>query len=100
MVDLYCIRTPDGKIAGFSGVKGSRIEMLFIHPEVLGRGIGKRLLNHAVQHLNKDEVDVNEQNEQALGFYLHAGFSVVRRSEKDALGMPYPILHMKILKPV
>jgi putative acetyltransferase len=41
---------------------------------------------------------VNEQNEQALGFYLHAGFSVVHRSEKDALGMPYPILHMKILK--
>ena len=35
------------------------------------------------------------RNEQALGFYLKYGFSVVSRSERDGTGKPYPILHME-----
>lgn len=39
--------------------------------------------------------DVNEQNEQAIGFYIYKGFSVAGRSELDGTGKPYPILHLK-----
>jgi hypothetical protein len=33
---------------------------------------------------------VNEQNVQAVGFYLHMGFEIVARSELDGTGKPYP----------
>jgi len=48
--------------------------------------------------LNAERLDVNEQNPQALGFYLHEGFEVIGRSETDGLGQPYPLLHMKLIR--
>lgn len=42
-----------------------------------------------------NEVVVNEQNPQAVGFYEHLGFETVDRSELDEQGNPYPILIMK-----
>ena len=45
-----------------------------------------------------DKVDVNEQNEQAIGFYQHYGFKTISRSELDGTGKPYPILHMELVK--
>lgn len=95
-VDLFCIRNEQHSILGFLGTAGNKIEMLFIHPEAIGKGIGKKLLNYAIQHLQATEVDVNEQNEQAVGFYLHAGFKVISRSETDSLGKPFPILHLAL----
>ena len=44
-------------------------------------------------------VDVNEQNEAALGFYKALGFSVVARSPTDAAGRPFLILHMRRAAP-
>ncbi|QHT67092.1 GNAT family N-acetyltransferase [Rhodocytophaga rosea] len=95
-VYLFCIRNEKQQITGFLGIAGNKIEMLFIHPEAMGKGIGKKLITYAIQHLQATEVDVNEQNEQALGFYLHTGFKVVNRSETDGLGKPFPILHLAL----
>jgi putative acetyltransferase len=95
LVTLFGIRGADGRITGFVGVAENKIEMLFIHPDVRGRGIGKQLLKYATAHLGADEVDVNEQNGQAVGFYLHAGFKVMGRSERDGQGQPFPLLHLK-----
>lgn len=94
-VDLYCVKNND-TIAGFMGLSESSIEMLFIHPDFRGSGIGKNLLQFAVNELKVNKVDVNEQNDQALGFYLKMGFKVVNRSELDGMGKPYPILHMEL----
>ncbi len=46
--------------------------------------------------MNADELDVNEQNPQALGFYLKQGFEVIGRTEHDGMGQPYPLLHMRL----
>lgn len=98
LVTLFGVRDADGRILGFIGVEGNKIEMLFIHPEARGKGIGKQLLRYAIDHLGTDEVDVNEQNGQAVGFYLHAGFKVTGRSELDGQGQPFPLLHLKLVK--
>lgn len=94
-VDLTCVRDEKNKIAGFSGIANGKIEMLFIDPAYRGQGIGKRLLQHALQEQKVKQVDVNEQNAQAVGFYQHMGFRVVGRSDLDGLGKPYPILHLE-----
>lgn len=41
-------------------------------------------------------VDVNEQNEQAAGFYRHMGFVVKHRSALDEQGNPFPVLHLAL----
>ncbi|KPY35149.1 putative acetyltransferase [Pseudomonas syringae pv. papulans] len=49
------------------------------------------------EQFNIRELDVNEQNTQALGFYRRHGFEVVSRSEVDGLGQPYPMLRMRLI---
>lgn len=68
--------------------------MLFVDNESRGSGIGKILLDYAVNKLNARNVDVNEQNKQALDFYYHFGFKEVSRDEYDGEGKGYPILHL------
>ncbi|TCZ74180.1 GNAT family N-acetyltransferase [Flaviaesturariibacter aridisoli] len=93
LVDLYCTRDATGAISGFLGVAAAKIEMLFIRPDQRGLGIGGTLLSFALHRLGLRRVDVNEQNTQACAFYRHAGFTETGRSDKDGMGMPYPLLH-------
>ena len=96
-VMLVCCRDPVNKrIAGFAGVAARKVEMLFIDPQHRGQGLGRQLLWYAIEHMNAQALDVNEQNPQALGFYLKLGFEVIGRTEHDGLGQPYPLLHMRL----
>lgn len=97
-VELRCIRNTENQIIGFLGVAEGNLEMLFIDPSHRGQGIGKQLLLYAIDQLEVNKVDVNEQNEQALGFYKHFGFEVKSRSALDSSGKPYPTLHMEFKK--
>ncbi|AIR04087.1 GCN5 family acetyltransferase [Cedecea neteri] len=85
-----------GEPLGFIGCHENRIEMLFVAPESRGTGVGKQLLQLAIEQLQVDEVDVNEQNPQGVGFYLHMGFAQIGRSELDGEGNPFPLLHLKL----
>lgn len=86
----------DGAAVGFSGVLDGRLEMLFVHAAQRGGGVGTALLADAVDRLGVTEVDVNEQNASAAGFYAHRGFEVTGRSETDEAGRPYPLLHLRL----
>ncbi len=97
-VDLTCVRDGAGEVVGFAGTAKGNIDMLFIHPDWRGRGIGRRLVQHAMQVQGAMTVDVNEQNQQAVGFYRHMGFEVVGRSALDSTGRPYPLLHLRMRK--
>ncbi len=85
-----------GQLIGFIGIADNNLEMLFIDNNFRTKGVGKQLLKYAVNVLNVNKVDVNEQNEQAVGFYKHMGFKVIDRSELDGQGKEYPILHMSL----
>ena len=89
---LAVLRDDDGLLVGFAGVVDRKLEMLFLDPTVRGQGGGKLLLQHAVAEFEATSLDVNEQNPQAIGFYLHNGFEVTGRSPLDGLGKPYPLL--------
>jgi len=79
------------------GIENNRLEMLFLSPKVRGKGLGKQLLQYAVQDYGVRELTVNEQNPQAVGFYEHLGFQTYKRTEYDEEGNPYPLLYMKLV---
>ena len=95
-VKLFIYLDKDNKtITGLLGVSEEKIEMLFIHPDKRGQGIGTLLNKFAVEQLHTRKIDVNEQNEKAVGFYKKMGYNVVGRTELDSLGKPFPILQME-----
>lgn len=98
-VTLKCIKSEHKTILGFVGVHNCKIEMLFILDAARGKGVGKALLNYAIEQLAANKVDVNEQNPLAVGFYQHMGFKVASRSPSDDMGKPFPILHMRLKTP-
>lgn len=99
-VTLYIIRDERSKhIAAFMGLSDELIEMLFVDPSQQGKGYGKLLIEYAIREKNIRKVDVNEQNKQALNFYLNRGFEIISRDAIDGQGKPYPILHM-LLNPL
>ncbi|WP_337137214.1 GNAT family N-acetyltransferase [Morganella morganii] len=94
-LNVVVAQDENGEIHGFLGTDANRIEMLFVDAAIRGKGTGKFLLNYAVEQLQADELDVNEQNPQGAGFYRHMGFAQTGRSELDGEGNPFPLLHMK-----
>jgi len=95
-VELRIARNEQGEIVGFLGVAEQGLEMLFLHPEYIGKGLGRQLMEYAFEHMQVKKVDVNEDNPKAAAFYKKMGFKVVSRSELDNSGKPYPILHMEL----
>lgn len=93
-VDLYVAKDAEGHLQGFMGIAAHHLEMLFVHPDAHGKGVGKLLLREAIGHFGVTHVDVNEDNQQAFSFYEHFGFETIKRSETDGLGKPYPVLHL------
>lgn len=76
----------------FMGIENIRLEMLFLSPTERGKGLGRQLMQYGIQ-----ELTVNEQNPQAVGFYEHLGFQTYKRTECDEEGNPYPLLYMKLV---
>lgn len=95
-VRLTAARSDAGELLGFSGVAEGNLEMLFIAPEQRRLGVGSALCRHAIAQQGVTKVDVNEQNLQAIGFYLRMGFAQVGRSELDGQGNPFPLLHLAL----
>ena len=95
LATLIGVRDDEGQVIGFIGVEGVEVAALFIHPAWRGRGIGRQLLTYAIETLGASQLDVNEQNDQAVGFYRRMGFEVAGRSEVDGMGLPFPLLHMR-----
>ena len=86
---------PHNAIA-FMGTENGRLEMLFLSPTKRGQGIGRQLIQYGILNYGIQEVTVNEQNPQAVGFYKHLGFETYKRTDYDEEGNPYPLLYMKL----
>lgn len=87
----------DDQPQGFMFLHDGHLEALFVAACSRGLGVGKRLVSHALTLHPDLSVDVNEQNQQAIGFYQHMGFEVTGRSGQDNQGRPYPLLHLRMV---
>lgn len=91
---LYVMReTVDENPIGFIGLNEhlTKLELLFILPNRIGTGVGKRFLEYALGH-GVTKLDCFEANERTLNFYLKNGFVVESRSELVILEASYPLL--------
>ena len=92
---LLVAERAQGQPVAFMGLEGPRLEMLFLSPAERGAGLGRQLLEYGIRHYHLQELTVNKQNPQAVGFYQHMGFETYRRTDCDEQGGPYPLLYMK-----
>ena len=84
-----------GQPAGFMGMDGHHIAMLFVDPRWHRAGIGSTFIDFAQHYYGLPlTVDVNEQNPAAYAFYLRRGFKQIGRSPRDDQGRPFPLLHL------
>ncbi|WP_292894946.1 MULTISPECIES: acetyltransferase [unclassified Nitratireductor] len=95
--DLWVAVDEEDSPLAFMGLCEGHIDSLFVDPDSRGTGLGARLIAHAREVAGRHiTLDVNEQNELALGFYRKMGFEVKARSPRDGAGRPYPLLHMSL----
>jgi len=95
---VWVASNQDDQPLGFMFLHEGHVEALFVDASARGLGIGKLLISHALSLHPDLSVDVNEQNQQAVGFYQHMGFQVSGRSEWDNQGRQYPLLHLRTTK--
>lgn len=84
----------DGEIIGTAGWKDEYIRHVYIRPDFIGSGIGKRLLAHAeVDYMNRTQKGYIKAGVilYAKGFYEKSGFYVVSK-EKDWDGSEYYLM--------
>ncbi|WP_313809541.1 acetyltransferase [Sphingobium sp.] len=86
---------PDDQAIGFMLIDGTHMDALFIDPDWRGRGIGRRLVDHALSLHPTLTTDVNEQNGPAIAFYEAMRFARTGRSDRDGQGRPYPLIHLR-----
>ena len=80
-----------GKIIGFYllAAEGSRLEHLWIVPDRIGTGVGRKLFNHAVRQaaaLGASTMEI-EADPHAEGFYKHMGAKRAGEVRSQVLGM-------------
>ncbi len=94
-LEVSVLEDESGAAIAWMGMDGAKIEALFLDPDHRRQGHGRRLVEHAMTLHDELTLDVNEQNPDAVQFYLAMGFVVEGRSPLDGQGNPFPLLHLR-----
>lgn len=95
----------EGKIAGYVAITNATEEKtigaMYVHPTQQGKGIGKALMNKALDTLGRNNrivLNVAGHNENAIAFYKSFGFEITRDIQepvrKLASGVEIPEVEM------
>jgi GNAT superfamily N-acetyltransferase len=72
----------NGRPVGFAAVEGDWLEQLYVAPEAIGTGVGRRLLDAVTaKHPGGLSLHVFARNARARRFYEAAGFELVAESD-------------------
>jgi putative acetyltransferase len=80
--ELTLVATIDGAAVGFAALRGTEIDMLYVHPAVAGQGVGAMLCD-ALEKLAAARGIVKltaDASDTAIGFFTHRGFVAERRN--------------------
>lgn len=99
----YFVVEENGQIVGSGGINyfpdagQARISWDVIHPEYQGKGIGRQLLQHRLQHIQKDPTIwyvVVRTTQLVYGFYEKMGFEL-EKTEKDFWADGFDLYQLK-----
>ncbi|WP_324254054.1 N-acetyltransferase [Paenibacillus sp. 1001270B_150601_E10] len=77
----------DGRVMGFiSIIEGNYIGALFVDPHEQGKGLGKALLQYCQERYARLELGVYADNERAVQFYKHCGFTIKSEQPNEDSG--------------
>lgn len=93
-----------GRLGGFYGLKRlsgdtSDLDALYVEPSMLGRGIGRRLLEHAMRRAHRDGFRslMIQADPHAAGFYTRCGaMPVGHRPSGSIPGRDLPLFRMDL----
>jgi GNAT superfamily N-acetyltransferase len=101
---VYCA-WQDERIVGFYALSGEgparELEHMWVMPEAVGKGIGARLLNHAVWAVRLDGAETLRiaSDPNAEGFYVKMGARRVGEVPSRPDGRWLPLLVLEVLRP-
>lgn len=72
--NLIIIKDDNEKVIGFMGVENEAVEMICLHPNYKNKGIGKELMNVAINEHNVNKAYVKKINVSGIDFCKHMGF--------------------------
>lgn len=75
-------------IVGFYSLYENNLAAIFVSAEFQGRGIGKKLLNHAKEQRAALTLSVYKENQASYQFYLSQGFRVISEQNDEHTGHP------------
>ncbi|WP_210493782.1 GNAT family N-acetyltransferase [Microvirga antarctica] len=78
----------DGRSTGFLLVTDGHIDMLFMDPAAIGKGVGAKLLAHAEKN-GARTLECFRDNKAARRFYERHGWQVARGYDRDFAGRTY-----------
>ncbi len=79
----------DDAVVGFVGINGKYLGWLYIAPSHYGRGLGRQLLNFALEQIGAGAWTIAlAENRRAVGLYQRAGFQISKTFESDNAGYP------------
>ena len=78
----------DGRVVGFVALIGNEVGAIFVDPDYQGRGIGRALMDAALESCPYLELDVFEANSIGRRFYAAYGFTMVDRHMNESVGQP------------
>jgi ribosomal protein S18 acetylase RimI-like enzyme len=85
------------RVAGFVSWNGGYISWLYVDPDAQRRGIGRRLLQHALQQIGPEAwTNMIAGNEPAMALYRRAGLEVVSTRPSDCDGYPCQAMRLSL----
>ncbi len=76
----------DSKVVGFIALLGNEVGALFVQPSFHGKGIGKTLMDKAVERYGQLELEVFKANANGRKFYEKYGFEDMGEATHEATG--------------
>lgn len=87
-----------GHPIGFISLIDDFVGGLFVSPNWQGKGVGRKLIGHALTIRDALTLNVYTENAQAMGFYKSLGFREVARSSHDDDGMPFENARLQLTR--
>ncbi|WP_192891047.1 N-acetyltransferase [Vibrio bathopelagicus] len=84
----------DGEVRGFYSLYEGILAAIFVSPQHQGCGIGKQLMQHAKLECPNLSLNVYQENQATIEFYLSQGFEIVTEQADEHTGHQEYTMHL------